>query len=472
MELQLVHVGTAGTFKPSGKYKTSLNDIDNFFNQLQARQPDSLVLHFHGGLVSEEGGVRNAKAISPVFQAAGAMPISFVWETGFIETIIQNLERINQTVLYQKLLKWLLRRIAQRFHSFNQRGSSIAIKLSMIEEELTKPEPFATYDKALVDSDAAARGGVAVHEEDLEFLNAELQAEFEEDVNADESVLDEFSTYAGTLPDAEARGLVDIQLAKILASVAYRVIRRHLQDRDHGFYPTVVEELLRELYLDDLGAWVWSSMKKKAEAMWLPNDGINGDERHVGSYILEKLISLQASLPEIRIDLIGHSAGSIAICELLRAAAERYGALRINTIVFLAPAGRSELGVDELARHPERFRKFRCYTMDDHYEKEDKLVPMIYTRSLLYLISGVLEADEVDAPITGMMRHASGQGPYTSSPAAEWAEFIRANERLVLSDSSELDPGAKPGRRSTSRAHGDFEKDESTRESLTHLLHI
>lgn len=69
----------------------------------------------------------------------------------------------------------------------------------------------------------------------------------------------------------------------MLAAIAYRVIRRHVRGRDHGFYPTVVEELLRELYLANLGAWVWDQMKEKAAAMWLPNDGLSGDERRVGS---------------------------------------------------------------------------------------------------------------------------------------------------------------------------------------------
>lgn len=258
----------------------------------------------------------------------------------------------------------------------------------------------------------------------------------------------------------------------MLAAIAYRVIRRHVRGRDHGFYPTVVEELLRELYLANLGAWVWDQMKEKAAAMWLPNDGLSGDERRVGSYVLEKIAALQAARPNFCVDLVGHSAGSIAICELLRAAAARGVDVRVNTIAFLAPAGRSELGVAELVRHPDRFKHFRCYTMLDDYEREDQLVPRVYTRSLLYFISGVLEPDEVDAPIMGMTRHASGQGPFQTGAAADWAAFLSAQQHLVLSDSSVIDPGAVTGRRATSHSHGGFDDDGPTRESLIELLKV
>ena len=115
---------------------------------------------------------------------------------------------------------------------------------------------------------------------------------------------------------------------------------------------------------------------------------------------------------------------------------------------------------------------FRVYTMDDSYEREDQLVRGVYTRSLLYFISGVLEPDEVDAPIMGMIRHASGQGAFADGPAAEWAPFMRDRARLVLSDSAILDPGAQAGRRTTSHTHGGFDDDGPTHESLTELLRV
>jgi len=469
--IHFVNVGPGGTFEASGDHVTRAADVDRLFQDILSTGAKSLVIHFHGGLVSEDDGVDIAGKMASVYTDAGAMPLTFVWETGLGETFRDNLLQIHGTTLFQKLLKWLLRRVASRFGGFEGRGAGVSIPMAEIEAELRKPTPFASYDDPATGKGAAARGGVAVRETDLDGLKAELQAEFQEDIDGDMTVITEVDTLAGRKPDAAARGLISgLKTARILAAIAYRVIRRHIRGRDHGFYPTVVEELLRELYLADLGAWVWGRMKVKAAAMWLPNDGLRGDECRAGTYVLEKIAALQAARPGFRVDLVGHSAGSIAICELLRAAAARGIEVQVHTIAFLAPAGRAELGVAELARYPDRCLQFRCYTMRDDYERADHLVPGVYTRSLLYFISGVLEPDEVDAPIMGMMRHVSGQGPFQTGPAADWAAFMTAHQRLVLSDSTVIDPGAAAGRRTASHSHGGFDDDVLTRKSLTELL--
>lgn len=469
--INFVNVGPDGTFERSGSRATASRNVDELFSTLRTGNATSLAMHFHGGLVSESVGISIAEKMAPVYQAAGSVPLTFVWETGLMETLRDNLRTIHETVLYQKLLRWLLRRAAQRFGGINGRGAGVLVPMKLIDDELAQPRPFAALDNLFETGNAMARGGVQVDESGLDTLEPELEVEFQEDVDGDEIVVSQVDALVGNTPDSRARGVIEgIKLAKMLAAIAFRVIRRHVRGRDHGFYPTVVEELLRELYLADLGAWIWGRMKEKAAMMWRSNIARVGDERRVGTYVLEKIAELQAARPEFSVDLIGHSAGSIAICELLRALAERDVPVRVNTIAFLAPAGRSELGLAELARHPERFNEFRCYTMADEFESEDALLSGVYTRSLLYFISGVLEPDEVDAPIMGMMRHATGRGPFASGAAAEWTAFMTAHRRLVLSDSAVLDPDAIVGRRSSSRSHGGFDDDGPTRESLTALL--
>ncbi len=471
--ISFVNVGPGGTFETSGSHSTKPEEIDTLFQNLSTVGIKSLVMHFHGGLVSERAGVNIARKMVPVYEAAGAVPLTFVWETGLVETFRDNLSNITSTALYQKLLKWLLRRVAQRFGGFEGRGARVPIPMSNIDDELKKSRPFASYDDPTTGKGASARGGVAVTENDLGILKADLEAEFQEDISGDNNVVAEIEVLSKRSHDAGSRGLIEgLGTAKMLAAIAYRVIRRHIRGRDHGFYPTVVEELLRELYLADLGAWVWGRMKDKAKAMWLPNNGLSGEECHVGSYMLQKIAALQKNRSDFRVDLVGHSAGSIAICEMLRSSATPGLAIRVNTIAFLAPAGRSELGVAELARHTDRFKQFRCFTMDDQYEREDQMIPGLYTRSLLYFISGVLEPDEVDAPIMGMTRHATGQDPFKTGPAADWAAFMTAQQRLVLADSSVLDPSSGVGRRSSSRTHGGFDDDGPTLESLTALLKV
>lgn len=466
-----IHVGPSGTFEASGDFSTKPDDIDALLAHLLESDKQAVTIHFHGGLVSESRGVEVARMMEEVYEKADNYPLSFVWETGLVETFRQNLTDIHHTKLFQKLLKWIIKGAAERFGGFNTRGAGVPIPAGEIEQELSKDRPFESYDRDDTGQGAARGGPISVSEENLEDIKEELTAEFEELVELDDEIEDLLSEKELSKPvDASEKGLwTAAKVATKLAKITYRVIRRHIQHRDHGFYPTVVEELLREYYLADLGSWTWGNMKTKAGAMWLPNDNLVGEEQRVGTYVLDALAKLQAER-DIKINLVGHSAGTIVICHLLAAAAARHPDVHINQVVFLAAAARSDLTLQEVADHPERFNSFKQFTMADSYERDDSLVPGIYTRSLLYFISGVLEPDMVDQPIAGMMRHTTRKKPFESGPAKDWADFILASECTVLSDSTVLNPEAPEGKRSTSRKHGDFDNDKTTQKSLIHLL--
>lgn len=206
--INFVNVGPGGTFKASGDHATKAAEIDALFQHLGSAEAKSLVVHFHGGLVSESAGVEIARKMASVYEAAGAVPLTFVWETGLVETFRDNLLQIHVTALFQKLLKWLLRRVAQRFGGFEGRGAGVPIPMAQIEVELLKPRPFAGYDDPATGKGAAARGGVAVSEADLDGLKQDLQAEFQEDVDGDDTVIVDVDALAGRKPDAKARGLI------------------------------------------------------------------------------------------------------------------------------------------------------------------------------------------------------------------------------------------------------------------------
>ena len=52
-------------------------------------------------------------------------------------------------------------------------------------------------------------------------------------------------------------------LAKHAVSVVRNVFRRFRAGRDHGVYPTVVEEILREFYAANAGGRIWTAMKQE-----------------------------------------------------------------------------------------------------------------------------------------------------------------------------------------------------------------
>lgn len=477
-----VNVGPHGTFKPSGDVQTVAADVDGIFAHIGAKQIHKLTIHFHGGLISEKKGGAIAAKMIPVYVDAGAHPVTFVWETGLLETVQRNLGNIHQTKLFKKVLAIVLRKVIKKLGvDVPGKGAGVEPTTAEIERELQKEFPF----EELV-STAAARGGAAVlSEAGAEQARLEIEAEVEEDLDADLDFAALLAIEAPVTPllreDAlepssaeKAKGIGTlVKAAKTIAVVAYRVIKRFVQKRDHDLYPTIVEEILRELYVADAGEWVWSGMKDAAAAMWLPNDGLAGDDRHAGRYFLEKLAAAQQA-SGLTLDLVGHSAGAIAICHMLRTAATAHSALRVRNVILLAPACTSDLFLAEIVKHQDRFNAVRMFTMRDDFEKRDRLFGAAYPRSLLYFISGVLEGD-FDKPVVGMERYLRGDTPYDTPELLEVRKFFNPAQapNLALSRSDVVvppPPVAAEGFRTVSEHHGDFDDDPVTRASLTFVI--
>lgn len=473
--LYYINVGPHGTFKESGDLQTTPQDIDRLFEHLIENNQSKLAVHFHGGLISEGAGKDIAEKMVPVYRDAGAHPVTFIWETGLVETLLRNINTIQRTELFKKLLKYVIKHAAKRLGAnFEGKGPGEEITLEEIEAELQKEGAFESFD-------ATAKGGAAqLQEQELDELEAEMEAELEIDLAADEdleTIVKEEAPQTDLLDqrkldemeDARARGVSVLFLAKTIAKIAYRVIKRYVKQRDHDFYPSVVEEVLREFYLADFGEWVWGGMKNAAHAMWKPNTPPVTINSHVGNYFLQKLVDWQNQNPDSIVDLIGHSAGSIAICNMLAAAEEQDLEVDIRHIIFLAPACTSRLFYNQIVTKPDNYQSFRMFTMADEFETQDQLVTKLYTHSLLYFISGVLE-DDVDIPIAGMIRHATGESPYDDDYLKAIHDFLFAPgaNRLVLSKTT----SSQPGFRSHSVKHGDFDDDQLTRESLRTLVAI
>jgi len=191
---------------------------------------------------------------------------------------------------------------------------------------------------------------------------------------------------------------------------------------------------------------------------------------HDGTYFLQKL-NTYAENKNLRIDLIGHSAGSIVICKLLKTMEENCSNLTVNSVTFMAPACRSDLFYKEVVSEPDRFKSFRMFTMTDDAESKDALVnkiPKLYPRSLLYFISGVLENDgkSYDEYILGLHRY-SWDGYTTKSQILRGIkEFLSESDRLVLSPAK----GNANGLNSTAIDYGGFDEDSETIQSIKHIL--
>lgn len=442
---------------------TTRQDLDALLAAAAAAPPTvPLVVHFPGGLAEPERELAAAERLLPVYRAAGAYPVFVFREAGLLGAMRRTLTEI----LDERVLQRLIERVTQLAVA---RLNPAAAPSPRVQSELHTPgEPFA---ELAVPAEPAPYGA-----DDRDELARELAAddELRDEARAivnwaqlragsanagydrrratlmSRPVLEDALLEASAARTAGGEGLGWLALRAMDALDG--VLTRFAAGRDHGLYPTVVEELLRALYRDQAGALEWANRKKDGA------DAFGGDpDRHAGTALLEGLRMLHADAPTRRIVLVGHSAGAIDVCHLLRSAAALPGSATFE-VVLLAPACDFALLDGAL---DERVDGVRIFMLGDALERADRLLGTRYPRSLLYFASGVLE-DEPDAPIAGMER-------FHRVPEGEAVRALLAtppNAAIV----APTDADAPDGLRCEATRHLDLETDPATLHSVAHAI--
>ncbi len=499
-KLFYINVGASGSFKPSGDstIDSTPQDVDNIIEHLKTQRQKKIVLYFHGGLKNAKKGMSTAEIISKeVLQQTNSHPICFVWETGLIDTISQNFDTIKKSNFFKRLLLRIIKVAGQKlgidikdFQGFAKGVDQLSDH--EIELELEKSKPFDNY---VVNTGKKAANVVTAEMLDDDdaidtLLSAEIEAQIEEEVYSDyelQAAANEPKSEAeAKLMDSEkiapnqnhvgAKGVIELtQLIIAAVKITLRVVKRHIKGRDHGFFPTIVEEILRQYYIADLGTWLWGRMKNKARLMWSENN-FEGNEEDwkVGSYFLHKLVEYQNEVGELTIDVVGHSAGSIVINEMANSITSRNLNLKFRHVIFLAPALRCDEFQRTLLNKPYLFKDFRCFTMADKFETQDSMIPYLYTRSLLYFISGVLENDSKikddrsDAHILGLERHVTGNTPYDRIDyLKDIKTFLEPKGKIVYAVTED---GVEDGFRCTAKGHTFFDDEQPTLHSVMFII--
>jgi len=472
----VIKVGPNGTFRPSGSYQTLPEHLDSIFMKYKNANVKKITIYFHGGLVNENSGMEIAYKMANHFIEVGQTPLCFVWETGLLDSFAMNLRSIAGTELYTKIVKVLVKKLSEKlgFGILRGRGLGEPLTDAYIEQELNNVSPFSEYRF----QNLGARGAEAIQSipKDENSFKQSLEADFYFLISSDIKFEEEINRTPFSVNNnqsTQSRGVISIAfLVTHLANIAFNVIKRFINKRDHDFFPTIVEEILRELYIADIGAHVWNNMKIKSEDMWKDNNGFKGLNTHAGRYLLEKLFEF-VNNNNVEVNLIGHSAGSIAICNMLHASCKTFPSLIFNNIIFMAPACRIDLFHREVVKYPSRFKKFRMFTMKNEYEVKDNLVAYFYTHSLLYFISGILENDgnDFDSYILGLDRHISNIPPYDNEAILKETNnylFVDGLNRVIYSRS---DKNAIDGLNSFSVSHGGFDDDiPGTIDSIKYIL--
>ncbi len=474
---------------------TTKEDLDNLFESYRQSGKNVMTIHFHGGLVSEKKGMEIAERLYGEYdEKAGAYPVFFVWQSGPFESVFNNLNEIMNEKFFQRLLRHLLRfSIGKLRQTDRQRGFRLDLPdLSEIEsmlQEADKVEPLVEYSvSALPQNETLRLMEEEQFKEELEsdyVLMDELKSigqalrtsdEIEEDRTKSRGVRVKASTKSlmspsileeirQNAPAPSERGIFTVGfIIKKAVKILKRIIERYANRRDHGVYITIVEEILRELYIDNVGSELWNLMKNDTA------DSFKKDDCNGGFAFVEglKYLKEQNQAPD-KIVLIGHSTGAVYISNMLKCVDRENLPEDIKfDIVFLAPACTFELFAEIIENHKDRIENIRLFGMQDPVEKSDKMVPVIYPHSLLYFVSGLLEG-EVDKPLVGMQRFYTGLPPFDSQSFPEimkTKEFFKKFQDSMIW--SVTDRG--PGKASNSKKHGDFDNDEATLVSLVHII--
>jgi hypothetical protein len=263
--------------------------------------------------------------------------------------------------------------------------------------------------------------------------------------------------------DPQTRGFIETaEVVRAIVMIAARVIKRIVTKRAHGIYTTIVEETLREFYLANVGGKIWAMMKQDTADSFAPDPVEFG-----GTAVLTELAAAMRGGGYPKITLVGHSTGAVYISHWLQAADALLPHELQFDVVLLAPASTGALMAETLNQHGHRIRGFRMFSMTDEHERSDRLVPVLYPRSLLYFVSGVVETT-ADTPVAGMQRfYDSARYEPGEFPDVDTARrfFGQGAHRVVWSVAQD-----GLGRNTASISHGDFDNDTATIASLRHIL--
>ena|SRR6218665_418810 len=468
----------------NGKFDTDtpMENLAAIFQKLQTEKYDNkpLVIHFHGGLVNKTTGIGIADRLRLRYATDKDVcyPLFFVWEAGLFEVIGHNLSEILSEDLFKRILKHLKRYIVSKIDQDlfdGSKGGKIALLSDNEVNAKINANQVNLSENALLNDDQQQQLYDLLQSDDA--LKKELAGILVE--NGDEtakglaatpvkslvsqSFLNEIKSQIQFEPDAKG----PVAIGKILweiVKIAIAVVKRCINKTNHGIYVTIVEEILRKIYIEAIGSEIWFQMKKDTA------DAFEDGDMYGGRALIKQIAANYDPENSRRIVLIGHSTGAVYICNLLKYA-DQYGLdpdIKFD-VVFLAPACTFKLFSDTIKQHEKRINKIVSFGMKDEVEIADHMVPVIYPSSLLYFVSGLLERNEenesfTDMPIVGMERFYKEDNVHASLPEVIHVKQFLADKH-VWSVADE-----ENGKGSHAMKHGDFDNDDFTLNSLGYII--
>lgn len=495
--------------------RSAVTEVARILEGAHSQNPATgLIIHFHGGLNSRPYALENiVPPLTAKYRQANAYPLFFVWESGVVESLVNNKDELSRDPAFRELVKkvteWVLKKVSfngditfkgaagqeiddiyRLRREFDEWFEGKALNPPVPDSQVPSGPSLLVTKGAAVTVDSLADDIEAEIDDDPGFKRAMQEAYnatladhqvttkglgsknkarilLLSDAAKDELFSNDGNTSAADVPNVREKGVFTwIAVARFTAKIVIAAIKRFRAGTDHGVYCTVVEEVLRSAYGNLLGAGIWNGMKKDTADSFI--DGLDV----CGTLVVAKLRALeQAGRAFKRLTLVGHSTGAIYICNFLDAA-KAAGLKTPLRVVFLAPAVTYARFAQAIERHGnEGLADFRMFAMRDERESADRMLGVVYTRSLLYFVSGLLEGEEadgrfnsiIDMPLIGMERYLTSAAFRDNPDVKTVLNYLNAKpNRTVWSRAM----GHAPGLNSDSGKHGDFDDDPATLDSV------
>mgnify|MGYP001569964457 CR=1 FL=1 len=474
------------------------------------KNTSKLVIHLHGGLVSKSSALETAERLRPFYEKAGAHPVFMVWESGLLESVRNNLREINKEEIFKILVKQVMKYAVGKLSDLAGGKASGQLALPndiTVAKEFKRSEvgeePYENIkaSPALQDLNDAERkrfedslaADLNFQKELQAIINGALPENEKKETSKGITVAHRKSSKTLMSPEVveemvaenkekEGKGITVVMKAVVKAGkIFWRVIRRHREGRDHGLYATVIEEIFREFYIANIGAAVWGVMKTDTTDTF---ENFGGRPTRGGWFFIQELGQLLKEGHKLEVSVVGHSCGCVYALNLLRHLdwARRNEAhplpkdFKLKNLIFLAPACSFSQFDEALSLHRQSplFDHFRLFALKDELESGYWEAPLVYPRSLLYLVSGVLEKDgetsAYDLPLVGMERYFTAQGVYQEPEIERLRQFLSETANRRAEVWSEEDRGA--GLASDAIRHSGFDETDDRNKTIISVQHI
>ncbi|HYH67071.1 MAG TPA: hypothetical protein VD866_20415 [Urbifossiella sp.] len=366
-------------------------------------------------------------------------PIFFGWDGSLVERIGTHLAHWAKDTFLRRMLETaygIVRRIVRFVLQMPDPGRGISLTLDPAKDKLTDADVAGV--EALTPAECAIvfdRWGTA---DDWAALEAQLHAadfiqrvkqtdpelyagaeNLEKWVAADRKgrcpvplppeTVDRLT--AGVRTNTRAFGLGGVVLHEVASAAvkaAWRARRRYKKGTHHGLWPTIVEEMLRELSATELGVEQRDGMRKRVRDVFVNGPGAD-------------LTAAVAAVPGGSVaGVVAHGLGIEGAGAYLRHIRHIPTHRPPIKLAAVAPTVSLERMSEILDWGGPEVAGVLSLGLDDRREREDHLHANVYPLSVLYFACGVFE-HEADFPYAGMQRFHDPAAAARIAPTWEWS---------------------------------------------------